>query len=78
MHLKAMINYAEWKKRPVEKTEPVKGNKSVVSEIISKYRASGLVQINEADAKKILSAYGINTPSGALVTSADEAAKQSE
>lgn len=76
--LKAMVNYAQWKKRPLEKVEPVKGNKAVVSEIISKYRASGLVQINESDAKKILAAYGINTPSGALVTSADEAAKQSE
>lgn len=73
--LKAMVNYAEWKKRPVEKCAPVNGNKSVVTEIISKYRSSGIVQINEADAKKILSAYGINIAKSALVTSAEEAAK---
>ena len=73
--LKAMVNYAEWKKRPVEKTEAVKGNKTTVSEIISKYRSSGLLQINESDAKKILAAYGINIAKSALVTSAEEAVK---
>ncbi len=76
--LKAMVNYAQWKKRSVEKVEPIKANTAAVTEIISKYRASGLVQINESDAKKILAAYGINTPAGALVNSADEAAKQAE
>lgn len=76
--LKAMVNYSQWKMRPAEKVEPIKANTAAVKEIISRYRDSGLAQINESDAKKILAAYGINIPSGALVTSADEAAKQAE
>lgn len=77
--LGAMINYAEWKQQQTsEDTQEVKGDRTIVSSIIEKYRAAGQVQINEADTKKILRAYGINTPAGMLVTSAEEAAKEAE
>lgn len=56
----------------------VKGDRAVVSSIIEKYRAAGQVQINESDTKKIMRAYGINTPAGALVTSAEQAGVEAE
>lgn len=74
----AMVNYAEWKKQPQAVASPITGDKSIVSGIIEKYRAVGQVQINEADTKKILRAYGINTPAGALVTSAEQAGAEAE
>lgn len=76
--LKAMVGYAEWKKQPSVETRAITSDRATVSAIIEKYRAAGQVQINESDTKKILRAYGINTPAGALVTSAEEAAKEAE
>lgn len=75
--LKAMVSYAEWKKKPHVESKEIKGDRAAVSAIIGKYRAAGQVQINESDTKKILRAYGVNTPAGALVCSAEEAAKES-
>jgi acetyl coenzyme A synthetase (ADP forming)-like protein len=75
--LKAMVSYAEWKKKPSVESKEIKGDRAAVSAIIGKYRAAGQVQINESDTKKILRAYGVNTPAGALVSSAEEAAKES-
>jgi len=76
--LKAMVSYAEWKTIPSVKSKEIKGDRDTVSAIIGKYRAAGQVQINESDTKKILRAYGINTPAGVLVSSAEEAAKESQ
>ncbi|HEX3019399.1 MAG TPA: acetate--CoA ligase family protein [Chitinispirillaceae bacterium] len=76
--LKAMVCYSEWRKQPSVEAREIKGDRATVSAIIEKYRAAGLVQINESDTKKIMRAYGINTPAGALVTNAEEAAKEAE
>jgi acetyltransferase len=76
--LRAMVRYAEWRKQPSAQSREIKGDRETVSSIIKKYRAAGQVQINESDTKKILRAYGINTPAGALVSSAEEAAKEAE
>ncbi len=76
--LKAMISYAEWLKQPKDAATEKKVDRTIVSSIIEKYRSSDQVQINESDAKKILAAYGIKTPAGALVNSAEEAGKQAE
>ncbi len=76
--LYAMASYAEWKKQPSAESREIKGDRATVSTIIKKYRAVGQVQINESDTKKVLKAYGINTPAGALVNSAEEAAKEAE
>ena len=78
MHLKQWSIMLSGKNARSTSQNPLKATNAAVSEIIAKYRQTGLVQINESDAKKILSAYGINTASGALVNSAEEAAKQSE
>lgn len=76
--IRAMVKYVEWKNRDKDGYEHVKGDKAKVSEIIAKYRASGMVQINEPDAKQILSAYGVAIGKGALVHSAEEAAEKAE
>ena len=74
--LKAMVDYATWLKRPIEAPQPIEGNRKTVEAVIARYRANNLVQINEADAKAILKAYGVKTPAGALVTTVEEAEKR--
>lgn len=76
--LKAMCDYAEWRKRERVQTKAISGEREKVSEIINKYRKSNEIQINECDAKSILRAYGIRTPDGGLVTSSNEAVALAE
>lgn len=76
--LKAMTDYAQWRNRDKTVQELYKGDCKAVAEIIKKYRDKNEVQINEADAKAILRAYGIPTPDGGLVTSSSEAVAKAE
>ncbi|HLV30430.1 MAG TPA: acetate--CoA ligase family protein [Chitinispirillaceae bacterium] len=76
--LKAMNGYAQWRNRDKTVQELFKGEREKVTEIIKRYRQSKEVQINEADAKSILRAYGIKTPDGALVTNSQGAVTRAE
>jgi acetate---CoA ligase (ADP-forming) len=71
--LKAMREYAEWRERPARKESTFETDRKTVQSIIADYRKRDEVQISEPDAKRILAAYGIPTPDGSLVTSAENA-----
>jgi acyl-CoA synthetase (NDP forming) len=75
--LKAMRDYAEWRERPLRKEVAFAVDNDTVQAVIDDYRKRGEVQISEPDAKLILEAYGIPTPTGSCVASADAAEKVS-
>ncbi len=75
--LKAMRDYAEWRERPARKEACFAADKDTVRAVIDLYRQRGEIQISEPDAKLILAAYGIPTPAGACVASAEAAEKVS-
>jgi acetyltransferase len=76
--LKAMRDYAEWREREPRKIIPIAADRDTVKGIIADYRRRGELQVSEADAKRILHAYGIPTPSGCMAESAAQAAKEAE
>jgi acetate---CoA ligase (ADP-forming) len=76
--LKAMLDYTTWRKRPIDEFKPFQADRTAVEAVIARYRAEKAVQINEADAKAILRAYGVQTAPGALVTNAEEAVVAAE
>ncbi len=73
--IRAACDYVEWCEKPprVVKRYPV--NKTRVEKMIRKYRRMQQTLIGEQDAKDIFEAYGINTPAGSLVRSAEEAVR---
>jgi acetyltransferase len=76
--LKAMVDYSTWLQKPVEQSVATVGDSAKVAEIIKSYRASGIDQVNEYDAKRVFRAYGIPTAAGDLAKSESEARSAAE
>jgi len=70
-----MVRYAEYRKRPARKLEAFNVDKKKVADMIASYRAKGLNEIGEVDAKEIMRAYNFNVPAGKLAKTAEEAGK---
>lgn len=71
--LKAMWDYAEWRRRPARHVARFEVNKERVGQILARYQADGQRQVNEYDAKAILHEYGFNTLPGAIAQNAEAA-----
>jgi acetyl coenzyme A synthetase (ADP forming)-like protein len=76
--LKAMCDYAEWKKKPLRIITRFAVNHRRVERIIHRDIKSGILQVGEAEAKSILKAYGFNVSPGRLVADSDEAVSFAE
>jgi acetate---CoA ligase (ADP-forming) len=76
--LKAMCQYAEWKKKPMRVLTRFPVNHRRVERIIRRDIQSNILQVGEAEAKSILKAYGFNVTPGRLVTDAEEAVALAE
>jgi len=72
--MKAMCDYARWRRRPkrVVKLFPV--NRRKVEKILQRHLRIGSPEIGEMEAKDVLDAYGFVTPRSLLATSGEQAA----
>ncbi|MDF1614740.1 acetate--CoA ligase family protein [Desulfurivibrio dismutans] len=71
--LKAMHDYASWRRRPPRVVTRFRVNRRRAERIITRRRRSGHRQLGEVRAKNVLAAYGFQIPEGYLATTADEA-----
>jgi acetate---CoA ligase (ADP-forming) len=71
--LRAMVDYANWLDRPPRVITRFGVNRRRVERIIRRHLKTGQLQVGEAQAKAILSAYDFNVPPGQLAMSVDEA-----
>lgn len=71
--LRAMCDYAAWRKRPRRVVIRFPVNRRRVERVIQWHVRSNIHQIGEAEAKEILKAYGFKVLDGGLASSADEA-----
>ena len=71
--LKAMCDYAAWRKRPPRIVTRFPVNRKKVESIISRHTRDGRYQIGEAKAKDILRAYKFNVPDGDMAANSEEA-----
>lgn len=76
--LHSMCRYAEWKRRPPRRIEPLPVDRAAVAQILEAHRSRGLSQIAEPEAKAVFRAYGIRTAPGGLAATADEAVTLAE
>lgn len=67
--LKAMYEYNLWVNREPRVVTRFPVNKRRVERVFNTYRRMGNVQMGEADAKKVIRAYGFSVPNGALCIS---------
>ncbi len=71
--LKAMVDYAAWRRRPPRVVTRFPVNRRRVERVLHWHQRSGLQQVGEVEAKEILRAYEFNILDGALARTADEA-----
>lgn len=71
--LKAATEYVRWKTRPKRIVRLFPVNRHKVERIIDRHLRRGVREVNEADSKEILEAYGFVTPKGEIATSAEQA-----
>jgi len=76
--LRAMCDYAAWRRRPARIVTRFPVNRRRVDRVIQMYLRSGQPQVGEADAKEILRAYDFNILAGHLARDADEAVEIGE
>jgi acetyltransferase len=76
--LRAMHEYAQWRRRPPRVVTRYRVNRRRVERIISRRLKTGRLQLGEVKAKSVLAAYGFQIPAGALATSAEEAVETAE
>jgi acetate---CoA ligase (ADP-forming) len=76
--LKAMCDYAAWKRRPARVVTRFPVNRRRVDRIIQMQARSGGEQIGEVEAKEILRAYDFNILHGQLARTGDEAVENAE
>ncbi len=72
--IKVMTSYVRWKGRSKRVVKLFAVNRRKAETIIDRHLRQGIVQINEADSKEILEAYGFVTPKGSVATTAEQAA----
>ncbi|GMV37133.1 MAG: acetyltransferase [Fimbriimonadales bacterium] len=71
--LRAMVDYAAWRRRPPRVLARFPVNRRRVERIITRHNRLRRTQVGEADAKDILRAYDFNVPKGQLAFSVEEA-----
>ncbi len=76
--LKAMVEYAAWRRRPPRIVTRFPVNRRRVERIITRRLRTNRLQIGEVKAKSILDAYGFQIPDGYLATKASEAVEIAE
>jgi acetyltransferase len=76
--LKAMCDYAAWKRRPARVVTRFPVNRRRVDRILHMQVRSGAAQIGEVEAKEILRAYDFNVLGGQLARTGDEAVEIAE
>jgi acetyltransferase len=79
MHaLRALCDYAAWRRRPPRIVTRFPVNRRRVDRILQMQIRSGLAQVGEVEAKEILRAYDFNILDGQLARTADEAVEVAE
>jgi acetyl coenzyme A synthetase (ADP forming)-like protein len=78
LSLKAMYEYSLWRERPARVLTRYSVNRRRVERILKMYKNMRKSQVGEAEAKKILKAYGFDIPNGELCVSADQAVEMAE
>ncbi|MDF1500437.1 MAG: acetate--CoA ligase family protein [Anaerolineales bacterium] len=73
MVLEAMIRFRRHKEKPLPTYESFEVDKQTVQEIIDSVLSEGRVSIGDAEARSILTAYGLTIPPSELAESADQA-----
>lgn len=73
MVLEAMIRFRRHKEKPLPTYETFEVDKQTVQEIIDSVLSEGRVSIGDAEARSILTAYGLTIPPSELAESADQA-----
>ncbi|MDR0307132.1 MAG: acetate--CoA ligase family protein [Chitinispirillales bacterium] len=68
-----MVKYSNYRKRAARVIKTFDVDKKKVAGIIAQYRADGMNEIGEVDAKEIMRAYKFNVPGGKLASTAKEA-----
>jgi acetyl coenzyme A synthetase (ADP forming)-like protein len=76
--LRAMCDYAAWRRRPARVVTRFPVNRRRVDRIISTQERSGAMQIGEVEAKEILRAYDFNVLGGQLARTGDESVEIAE
>ncbi|MFZ5774938.1 MAG: acetate--CoA ligase family protein [Thermodesulfobacteriota bacterium] len=76
--LKAMVEYAAWRRRPPRIVTRFPVNRRRAERIITRRLRTNRLQIGEVKAKSILQAYGFEIPTGFLAGSAGEAVEIAE
>jgi acetate---CoA ligase (ADP-forming) len=71
--LRAMCDYAAWRRRPPRVVTRFRVNRRRVERVIARSLRTGRLQLGEVRSKDILQAYGFRVAQGYLATSADEA-----
>lgn len=71
--LKAMCDYAAWRRRPQRVVARFPVNRHRVERIINRHLRIGRLQIGEAMAKDIMQAYNFTVPDGVTAVTADDA-----
>ena len=76
--LKAMVDYAEWLRRPPRIITRFPVNRRRVERIIRRHIRTDELQVGEAAAKDVLRAYDFNVPAGTIALTADQAVEAAE
>jgi acetyltransferase len=76
--LKAMHDYASWRRRPRRVVTRFRVNRRRVERILARSRKIGRLRLGEVRSKSILRAYGFRTPEGYLASTAVEAAEAAD
>lgn len=71
--LRAMLKYQELRTEPVVEIERFEVEQTAVETVIGQVRADGRVSIGDAEARRILTAYGLTIPESELAETADQA-----
>jgi acetyltransferase len=71
--LRAMVEYAEWLRRPPRVIVRFPVNRRRVNRILNRHIRTHQLQVGEAAAKDILRAYGFNVPPGQLAPAVEDA-----
>lgn len=76
--MKAMVDYAAWRKRPPRIITRFPVNRRRVERILNRHVRRGHAEITEVHAKEILRAYDFNVPEGDITSSAEDAVEVAE
>ncbi len=76
--IKAMVNQAEWQRKPLLQLTEFEVDRQTVANIFAKVRADGRVTIGDAESRDILTAYGIRVPRSRLCPTTEEAIAYAE